>query len=149
MNQMESSAKQHKSYNDPNSNKFNNDAASNKHKSHLLAKYSEVSDEELDYGNDQESSGNVLFQNTNTQDIEDREKKARDSQHEVKQRISKLFDKILLGNFRHIKNNKKKINLMRIIRNKKMMNEKRKHNNAHKNKNDGVKKYSFFCVKKR
>jgi hypothetical protein len=83
MNQMESSAKQNRSYNDPNSNKLDDDALK-KHKSHVLAKYSEVSDEELDYGNDNESSGNILFQNTNAQDIEDREKKARELQHEVK-----------------------------------------------------------------
>ncbi len=83
MNQMESSAKQHKSPGDNSSNKLNDDAASKKHKSNVLAKYSEVSEEELDYDNDNETSGNALFQNTNTQDIEDRERKARDLQHEV------------------------------------------------------------------
>jgi hypothetical protein len=82
MNQMESSAKQHKSYN--NSNKLNDDIALKKHKSNVLAKYSEVSDEEFDYGDDHELSGNNLFQNTNTQDIEDREKKSRELQHDVK-----------------------------------------------------------------
>jgi hypothetical protein len=87
MNQMESTAKHHKSYSDDNSNKLHDDVALKKHKSHVLAKYSEVSDEELDYGNDPESSGNVLFQNTNTQDIEDREKKSRELQHDVKQMI--------------------------------------------------------------
>jgi len=84
MNQMESSAKQNKSYNDHNLNKLNDDVALKKHKSHVLAKYSEVSDDEFDYGDDQESSGNNLFQNTNTQDIEDREKKSRELQHDVK-----------------------------------------------------------------
>jgi hypothetical protein len=84
MNQMESSAKQHRTSNDPNSNKLNDDAALQKHKSHVLAKYSQVSDEELDYDDEHESSGNALFQNTNAQDIEDREKKARELQHEVK-----------------------------------------------------------------
>lgn len=82
MNQMESSTKQQKLYGDHNSNKSPDDALK-KHKSHVLAKYSEVSDEEFDYENDDETSGNHLFQNTNTQDIEDREKKARESQHEV------------------------------------------------------------------
>jgi hypothetical protein len=84
MNQMESNIKQQKSYGDHNSNKLNDDNASRKHKSHVLAKYSEVSDEELDYGNDHEASGNVLFHNTNTQDIEDREKKTRELQQEVR-----------------------------------------------------------------
>ena len=83
MNQMESSAKQHKSSGDNSSNKLNDDAALKKHKSHVLAKYSEVSEDELDDDDDNETSGNTLFQNTNTQDIEDREKKARDLQHEV------------------------------------------------------------------
>ena len=85
MNQMESSAKQNRTSNESSSNKLNDDDALKKHKSHVLAKYSQVSDEELDYddGDDHESSGNILFQNTNTQDVEDRERKARDVQHEV------------------------------------------------------------------
>jgi hypothetical protein len=84
MNQMQSSVKQQKPSSDHNSNKFDDDVALKKHKSHVLAKYSEVSDDELDYGEDNEAGGNALFQNTNTQDIEDREKKIRDTQHEVK-----------------------------------------------------------------
>ncbi len=86
MNQMESSAKQNRTSNDPNSHKLTDDDALKKHKSHVLAKYSQVSDEELDYdeGDDHASTGNSLFQNTNTQDVEDRERKSRDSQQEVK-----------------------------------------------------------------
>ncbi|CAF1158671.1 unnamed protein product [Adineta steineri] len=83
MNQMESTSKQHKSYIDHNSNKLNDDAASKKHKSQVLAKYSEVSDEEFDYGNDSETAGNGIFHNTNSQDIEDREKQSREMQQEV------------------------------------------------------------------
>lgn len=79
MNQIESNAK-HKT---STSNKIDNDVALQKHKSHVLAKYSQVSDEELDYDDEQESSGNTLFQNTNTQDVEERERKVRDAQHEV------------------------------------------------------------------
>ena len=80
MNQIESNSKQHKT---STSNKHDDDAALQKHKSNVLAKYAEVSDEELDYGDEEGSSGNVLFQNTNTQDVEDRERKVRDVQHEV------------------------------------------------------------------
>ena len=80
MNQIESTAKQQKT---STSNKLDDDAALQKHKSHVLAKYSQVSDEELDYDDEQESSGNSLFQNTNTQDVEDRERKVRDAQHDV------------------------------------------------------------------
>lgn len=83
MNQIESNSKQHKT---STSNKVNDDAALQKHKSHVLAKYAEVSDEELDYEDEEGSSGNALFQNTNTQDVEDRERKIRDSQHEVNSR---------------------------------------------------------------
>ena len=46
MNQMESTVKQQK------------------HKSQILAKYSEVSDEEIDYGEEQETNDNDLFQST-------------------------------------------------------------------------------------
>ena len=61
MNQMESSSKQHRTSTDHNSNKFNDDDALKKHKSHVLAKYSQVSDEELDYEDEHQSSGNSLF----------------------------------------------------------------------------------------
>lgn len=143
MNQMESTAKQNKSLND--SNKLNDDVALKKHKSHILAKYSEVSDEELDYGNDDESSGNNLFQNTNAQDVEDRDRKSREIQSEVKI-IEFYFHLNRIHFLRHIKNNKKKIKLMQIIKNKKMKIEKRKHNNEHKNKNvDDKKNIHFLC----
>ncbi|CAF1222209.1 unnamed protein product [Adineta ricciae] len=83
MNQIESTSKLHRSPGDTNWNKSSDDAALKKHKSQVLAKYSEVSDEEFDYGDDDEANSNVLFQNTNTQDIEDREKKVRELQHET------------------------------------------------------------------
>jgi len=101
MNQMESSAKQHRTSNDQNSNKLNDDAALKKHKSNVLAKYSQVSDEEPDSDDDHESSGNVLFQNTNAQDIEDRDKKSRELQHEVKTNdwnfVFDFFLNVILG----------------------------------------------------
>jgi hypothetical protein len=50
---------------------------------------------------------------------------------------------ILSKLFRSIKNNKKKIKAMQIIKNKKMMNVKRKLNSVLKNKN-GVVKRTFF-----
>jgi hypothetical protein len=87
MNQMESSIKQKQQ----NSNKFNDDAELKKHKSQVLAKYSEVSDEELDYGDEIGTSDNGMFHNTNTQDVEDREKKAKDVQHEVNKIDFDLF----------------------------------------------------------
>ena len=145
MNQMQSGKKQQKSSSDQNSLKSPDDAALKKHKSHVLAKYSEVSDEEFDYGNDQEASGNVLFQNTNTQDIEDREKKSRDLQQEVS-RNDFLFDMYFDNIRRYIKNNKRKIKSMLIIRNKKMMRGKRKHNNELKNKNDDVNNINLFLL---
>ena len=80
MNQMESTAKQK----DLNANKFNEDAILKKQKTQVLAKYSEVSDEEFDYGDEGETQGNGLFHNTNTQEVEERDKKAREIQHEVK-----------------------------------------------------------------
>ena len=83
MNQMQTTAKQHKS--SPNSNKLNEEHMALKiNKSHVLAKYSEVSDEELDYGHEEGASDNGVFHNNNAQEIEDREKKARELQHEVK-----------------------------------------------------------------
>jgi hypothetical protein len=85
MNQIESTAKLQKQSND----KLDDDMALRKHKSHILAKYSEVSDEEFD--NEDETgienngySENSLFRNTNTQDVEDRDKKIRELQQEVK-----------------------------------------------------------------
>ncbi|CAF1423710.1 unnamed protein product [Rotaria sordida] len=83
MNQMESTIKQQKQNNDHNSNKFHDDIALKKHKSQVLAKYSEISDEEIDYGIEHETNDNDLFQNTNAQVIEDREKKTRELQHET------------------------------------------------------------------
>ncbi|CAF2996618.1 unnamed protein product [Rotaria sp. Silwood2] len=83
MNQMESTAKQQKQTNDHNSNKYHDDLVLKKHKSQVLAKYSEISDEEIDYGIEHETTDNDLFQNINAQAIEDREKKARESQHEA------------------------------------------------------------------
>jgi hypothetical protein len=82
MNRMESSVKQ-KSSTDSSSHRSGDDLASKKHKSQVLAKYSEVSDEELDYDDEHEGGSNALFHNTNSQEIEDREKKARELQHEV------------------------------------------------------------------
>ncbi|CAF1254191.1 unnamed protein product [Rotaria magnacalcarata] len=82
MNQMESAMKQ-KQNNDHDLNKANDDLASKKHKSQVLAKYSEVSDEESDNEDEHETNANNLFQNTNTQIIEDREKKSRELQHEA------------------------------------------------------------------
>lgn len=146
MNQMESTAKQNKSYND--SHKLNDDAALKKHKSRILEKYSEVSDDELDYGDDNESSGNNIFHNTNAQEIEDRERKSRELQSDVKKNKNNLFKKIQLIYFRHIKNNRKKIKLMQVIKNKKMKIEKRKLNNEHKNKNGDDKEHLFSSVKK-
>lgn len=144
MNQMESAMKQ-KQNNDNNSHKHNDDAALRKHKSQVLAKYSEISDEDLDYEDEQETSEGNLFQNTNAQMIEDRERKSREAQHEVKSMIFILALKHkrnsinLLKYFRHIKSNKKKIKWMLIIKNKKMMKGKRKHNNGLKNKRDVAK----------
>ncbi|UJR13785.1 hypothetical protein I4U23_000795 [Adineta vaga] len=83
MNRMESSTKQQKSSSDLNSNKSADDVALRKHKSQVLAKYSEISEDELDYDDDQETSGNSLFQNNNAQEIEDRERKSRELQHDV------------------------------------------------------------------
>jgi hypothetical protein len=85
MNHIESTAKQQKSSN----HKFNDDVAIRKHKSHILEKYSEISDEEFDYEDENgiENNGhseNSLFRNTNTQDVEDRDRKSRESQQEVK-----------------------------------------------------------------
>lgn len=91
MNQIESSSKLHRSPGDANSNKSSDDVALKKHKSQVLAKYSEVSDEEFDYGDEDEASSNALFQNTNTQDIEDREKKVRELQQEVRLDLKEVF----------------------------------------------------------
>lgn len=87
MNQMESTVKQQKQSSDHCSSKLNEDLALRKHKSQVLAKYSEISDEEIDYDNEDEKNDNGLFQNTNAQSIEDREKKTREVQHEVKEKI--------------------------------------------------------------
>jgi hypothetical protein len=83
MNRMESSAKQGRHGTDSNANKLTDDAASKKHKSHVLAKYSEISDEELDYGDEVGATDNGIFHNTNSQDIDDREKKVKELQQEV------------------------------------------------------------------
>jgi hypothetical protein len=77
MNQIESTAKLQKQSN----NKFDDDISLRKYKSHILAKYSEVSDEEFDYEDElgvenNNYSENNLFRNTNTQDVEDRDKKS-------------------------------------------------------------------------
>ena len=85
MNQIESHTKQNKQSGDTASNRLNDDVVLKKHKSQVLAKYSEVSDEELDYGDELGTSDNSLFHNTNTQEVEDREKKVKELQHEVKQ----------------------------------------------------------------
>lgn len=80
MNQFESTARQQKP------NKPNDDVVSQKQKSQVLAKYSEVSDEEFGYEDEINGSATQnagLFQNTNSQDIEDREKRARETAHEV------------------------------------------------------------------
>ncbi len=95
MNQIESTAKQQKQSN----NNFDDDSASRKHKSHIIAKYAEVSDGEFDdedetAGENTGYSENVLFRNTNTQDIVDQEKKIREVQHEVKEKIENLFNDI-------------------------------------------------------
>jgi len=102
MNQIESTAKQQKQSN----NKFDDDSDLRKHKSQIIAKYAEISDEEFD--DEDETAGeytgyseNSLFRNTNTQDIEDQEKKIREIQHEVKEKINNLFNditkKLILG----------------------------------------------------
>ena len=83
MNQMESTFKQQKQYGNHNSNKLNNNTELEKHKSQLLAKYSEISDEELDYGDEHEVDDYDLFQNRNARNVEDREKQIRQLQHEV------------------------------------------------------------------
>lgn len=81
MNQMESTVKQR----DSATNKTNEDSVSRRQKSQLLAKYSEVSDEELDYGDTEEMSrSEALFHNTNSQEVEDRERRAREAQQEVR-----------------------------------------------------------------
>ena len=140
MNQIESSAKQNRT---STSNKLDDDAALQKHKSHILAKYSQVSDEELDYDDEPESSGNALFQNTNTQDVEERERKTRDAIHEVDS-PQRSFPFIYFRHFRHTRNNKTETKSMRIIRSRRTMNEKRKLNNEHKNKNVDVELIDIF-----
>ena len=80
MNQIESTARQQKP------NKTNEDAALKKHRDQVLAKYSEVSDDEFGY--DDETNGatsqdNGLFQNNNSQEIDERDKRAREAAHEV------------------------------------------------------------------
>ena len=83
MNRMESSARHNRHGTDSSANKLTDDAASKKHKSHVLAKYSEISDEELDYGDEVGTAETGMFHNTNSQDIDDREKKVREVQQEV------------------------------------------------------------------
>lgn len=81
MNQIQSNAKNQRS-----SNTTAENDSMKKHKSQILAKYSQVSDEEFDYDDDeqqQQSMSNGLFQNNNTQDVEDRERKSRELQQEV------------------------------------------------------------------
>ena len=90
MNRLESSARQNRHGTD---NKLTDDAASKKHKSHVLAKYSEISDEELDYGEEVGTPDNGLFHNTNSQDIDDREKKVRELQQEVNARSASSLSK--------------------------------------------------------
>ncbi len=58
-----------------------------------------------------------------------------------------FFDKLYFDDIRsYIKNNKKKIKLMLIIKNKKMKKEKRKYNNELKNKKDDVKNMNLFLI---
>jgi hypothetical protein len=92
MNQIESTAKQQKQLN----NKCDDDSALRKHKSQIIAKYAEISDGEFDdedetAGENTGYSENSLFRNTNTQDIENQEKKIREIQHEVNENIDNLF----------------------------------------------------------
>jgi hypothetical protein len=135
MNNMQTSSKQVKT----STSRSLDDVALKKHKCQVLAKYSEVSDEEFDYDNQSGTSANGLFHNTNAQEIEDRERKAREGQHEVGSIVGTSSIDIVIDMFsRHTRNNKRRTKSMLPIKSKKTKNERRKLNNARKNKNDDV-----------
>jgi hypothetical protein len=140
MNRMESSARQNRHGTDNNANKFTDDAASKKHKSHVLAKYSEISDEELDYGDEAGATDNGMFHNTNSQDIDDREKKVRELQQEVNALawIVSLSIESLSVHCRHTRNNRRETRPMPAIKSRRTRTERRKLNSEHRSKNGDV-----------